>query len=120
MTERIKLTEEHFIPCEDKQYGFSMLIRLNTTSYEEFKQLKQQILDEHKIVGGLLHFIKHCDLMIESYESQLKNDNNSINTTQFLQSQIEEWGRKENDLTDLIEYTTKVGLKEYLEKTSDA
>ena len=56
MTDRIKLTEEHFILCEDKQYGFSMLIRLNTTSYDEFKQLKQQILNDYDIVEEITDY----------------------------------------------------------------
>jgi len=78
------------IYCNEEKYGI---------------ELKQQIVENQKIVDGLLSFIGHCDIMIKSYQSQLE-DPISDNQEKFSLSQLEEWGRKKDDLTELIKYKT--------------
>ena len=98
MTDRIIFTEEFLKSIDGGLYP---------------EQIKQ-ILDDHEIVNGLLNFINHCDVMIKSYESQLENPKDDDQET-FLQSQIDEWQRKKDDLTELIKFkTSNDKLKEML------
>ena len=110
LTERIELASED-IQFNDDGYAF-----YDVGGYGIQHQFKQQILDDHKIVNGLLNFINHCDEMIQSYVSQLEDVKDDDQET-FLDSQIDEWGRKKSDLVDLIEYRTKTNFKEFLGKT---
>ena len=68
----------------------------------------QQILSNQEIVEKLHNFIKHCDEMIHSYDSQLLVSTDSKHG-EFLISQMEEWIRKKEDLTELIKF--KLGDK---------
>jgi len=65
----------------------------------------QTILNNQSIVEGLHNFIDHCDEMIKSYDSQIETCKDS-KRSEFLISQSEEWGRKKNDLVELIEFRT--------------
>ncbi len=104
MTERIKLTEEHFIPCEDKQYGFSMLIRLPTTSYDEFKQLKQQILDDHK-KAEKWNKVSNYDEIKTNDELIQENKQLKENKEQILKS----WGLEMEERDNLKQKLEKMG-----------
>ena len=108
LNKRISLTEDENITL-DRHDGVlptgGLLVKVYCHNMEKGKELKQQILNNQAIVEGLHSFISHCDEMIMSYDSQLLVSTDSKHG-EFLMSQSEEWNRKKNDLTELIEYRT--------------
>ena len=87
-----------------------------TEQRQDYKKTIDTILNNQAIVEGLYSFIRHCDVMIESFESQLQ-DNSANVSEDFLEAQMDEWVRKKNDLTELIHYKTK-NLSENIQTTN--